>query len=61
MTDHPTNLTAARLDLADRLARITKRTANWPPDDIELMHRCLDLFREEAKRARRERIARGDA
>lgn len=61
MNNHPTNLTAARLDLKDRLARIARRTSTWNPDEIELMHRCLDLFREEAKRARREYVARGDA
>lgn len=61
MNDQPTNLTAARLDLKDRLARIARRASTWTPDEVELMHRCLDLFREEAKRARRELVARGDA
>jgi|GEM_PF-2964822 len=60
MNDQPTNLTAARLDLKDRLTRVARRTPTWSPDEIELMHRCLDLFREEAKRVRREHGLRGE-
>lgn len=59
MDEQPTNLTAARLDLKDRLARVARRTSTWTPEEVELMHRCLDLFREEATRARRERATRG--
>lgn len=61
MNNQPINLTAARLDLKDRLGRVARRASTWTPEELELMHHCLDLFREEAKRARRERIARGEA